>query len=164
MINVKCSDYVFQEVCNILSSRIFVGFHLTSLALENPPSVYLGNLANKFHLFEDLLMKFDESFDEAGFNKMTKLLSSIITQCRFLKSFTLNGLGEILHGEYVLSELVDNKTLVTRLRNLNLENRAWWGDAGDGWRNVQILAQFLSKVKALEIIDLSGNHFTNKQS
>ena len=95
---------------------------------------------------------------------MTKLLSSIITQCRFLKSFTLNGLGEILHGEYVLSELVDNKTLVTRLRNLNLENRAWWGDAGDGWRNVQILAQFLSKVKALEIIDLSGNHFTNKQS
>ena len=61
--NVKCSDFVFQEVCNILSSRIFVGFHLTSLALENPPSVYLGNLANKFHLFEDLLMKFDESFD-----------------------------------------------------------------------------------------------------
>ena len=93
MKNVECSDYVFQEVCNILSSRIYVGFNLSSFTIENPPSIYLGSLANKFHLFEDLKIKFDESFNESGFNKMTKLLTRILIQGRFLKSFDLSGLG-----------------------------------------------------------------------
>ena len=100
--------------------------------LENPPSVYLGNLANKFHLFEDLTIKFDESFNESGFNKMAKLLSRIIVVGRFLKSFSLSGLGKAVHGEYILSKILENKVLTKRLRKLHLENKEWWSEVDIG--------------------------------
>ena len=62
----------------------------------------------------------------------------------------------------MLSTILGNKTLIKRLRHLKIENKAWWDDAGVGWRNTKYLSQFLTKVKALEALDLSDNAFTPK--
>ena len=96
--------------------------------MVNPPSVYMGNLANKFHLFEELSIKFDESFNESGFNKMAKLLSRIFVVGRFLKSISIDGLGKAIHGEYVLSKILENKVLAKRLRKLYITNKEWWSE------------------------------------
>ena len=81
-----------------------------------------------------------------------------------MKSISLSGLGKALHGEHVLTKLLENNMLIKRLRKLELKNKAWWGDADIGLRNAKTLAKFLRKVKSLEAIDLSGNAFAPKQS
>ena len=74
---------------------------------------------------------------------MAKLLSRIIVVGRFLKSFSIEGLGKAVHGEYVLAKILENKVLTKRLRKLNLTNALWWGGSDIGQRNAKNLGKFL---------------------